>query len=131
MIRPFVMAAFLSGAGIVSSSSPNSLGSSALQERCSQEHREWVGQALQEMGTIKPETTRKELLEVFETEGGLSTGLRRTFVSQDCPYFKVDVEFKAVGRPSRDEEGRVTLIEDDRDLIVQISRPYLQFSIMD
>jgi hypothetical protein len=49
--------------------------------------------------------TRKDLLVVFTTEGGLSTGLRRTYVSRDCPYFKVDVEFEAVGRPNRNEEG--------------------------
>jgi hypothetical protein len=83
------------------------------------------------MQTIQPGMTRRDLLEIFTTEGGLSTGLRRTYVSQECPYFKVDVEFEAVGRPSRDEEGRVTLVEDDRDVIVKISKPYLQFSIMD
>jgi hypothetical protein len=27
--------------------------------------------------------------------------------------------------------GRVTLYEDDNDLILKISKPYLQFSIMD
>ena len=48
------------------------------------------------MQTIEPGMTRKELLEVFETEGGLSTGLQRTFVSQDCRYCKVDVEFKVL-----------------------------------
>jgi hypothetical protein len=98
---------------------------------CPQGHRAWVAQALQKMQTIQPGMTRKDLLEVFTTEGGLSTGLRRTYVSQECPYFKVDVEFEAVGRPSRDEEGRVTLVEDNRDVIAKISRPYLQFSTTD
>jgi hypothetical protein len=60
-----------------------------------------------------------------------STGLQRTFVSRDCPCFKVDVEFQAVGRPDRDGNGRVRLVEDGKDLILKISRPYLQFSIMD
>jgi hypothetical protein len=130
MIRPFLKVVLLSGAAIASSF-PNSVTRPARQELCSQEHREWVGQTLQKMQIIKAGMTRKELLEVFMIEGGLSTGLRRTFVSQDCPYFKVDVEFGAVGRPSRDNEGRVTLVEDDRDVILQISRPYIQFSIMD
>ena len=70
-------------------------------------------------------------LKVFTTEGGLSTGLQRTFVSRDCPYFKVDVEFKAVGRSNRDDGGRVTLVEGNQDTIVKISRPYLQFNIQD
>lgn len=56
--------------------------------------------------------TRADLLKVFTTEGGISTGLHRTYVSRDCPFFKVDVDFRAVGRPDRDGEGRVTLIED-------------------
>jgi hypothetical protein len=81
------------------------------------------------MQTIKPGMTRRYLLEVFTTEGGLSTGLQRTFVNRDCPYFKVDVEFEAVGRPNRDADGRVTLVEGSQDVIVNISRPYLEFSV--
>ena len=50
---------------------------------------------------------------------------------RDCPYIKVDVEFEAVGRPARDRDGRVTLEEDRRDIITKISRPYLDWSIMD
>jgi hypothetical protein len=91
----------------------------------------WVADALKKMETIKPGMTRAKLLEVFTTEGGTSTALQRTFVSQDCPYFKVDVTFEAVGRPSHYPEGRVTLEEDGRDVVLKISRPYLQFSIVD
>jgi hypothetical protein len=94
-------------------------------------HVAWVIEVLKRMLTIKPGMTREALLKAFTTEGGLSTGLHRTFVSRDCPYFKVDIEFKAVGRPDRDDQARVTLTEDPRDLIVTISRPYLEFSIMD
>jgi len=113
-------------------------GATALQanptggtSQCSQSHVDWVTKVLERMQTIKPGSTRKALLAVFTTEGGLSTGLRRTFVSQDCPYFKVDVEFKAVGRPDRDENGRVTLVEANEDIILKVSTPYLQFSVMD
>ena len=97
----------------------------------SQTHLAWVGEVLKRMQTIRPGMTRKALLTVFTTEGGLSTGLRRTFVSRDCSYFKVDVEFQAVGRPNRDGSGRVTLVEGDNDIITNISMPYLQFSVMD
>jgi hypothetical protein len=75
--------------------------------------------------------TRKTLLTVLTTEGGLSTGLRRTFVSRDCPFFKVDVEFQAVGRPDRDVNGRVTLVEGEEDVVLKVSTPYLQFSHFD
>jgi hypothetical protein len=101
------------------------------QPEISQDHVTWVAQALKRIQTIKPGMTREALLKVFTTEGGISTGLQRTFVSRDCPYFKVDVEFRAVGRPDRDRDGRVTLVEGGQDIIVKISRPYLQFSILD
>jgi hypothetical protein len=83
------------------------------------------------MQTIKPGMTRTDLLKVFTTEGGTFTGLQRTFVSRDCPYFKVAVEFEAVGRPSHDADGRVTLVEGSEDKIITISQPYLQFSVVD
>jgi hypothetical protein len=105
--------------------------SSAKQEQCSQDHQAWVVHALQKMETVRAGMTRAELLKTFTTEGGLSTGLNRRFVSRDFPYFKVDVEFRAVGRSDRDSDGRVTLLEDSRDIIVKISQPYLQFSIAD
>jgi hypothetical protein len=108
-------------------------GATALQ---AQEHDHvtrvtWVANVLKRMETVKSGMTRETLLTVFTTEGGLSTGLQRTYVSQECPYFKVDVEFDAVARPNRDGDGRVTLIEDPRDIILKISRPYLQFSVLD
>jgi hypothetical protein len=96
-----------------------------------EDHVAWVAQALKRMQTIKPGMTRQTLLTVFTAEGGLSTGLQRTFVSRDCPYFKVDVEFQAAGRPNRDGNGRVTFGEDGQDIILKISRPYLQFAIAD
>jgi hypothetical protein len=91
----------------------------------------WVAEVLTRIQTIKPGMTRKALLTVFTTEGGLSTDLKRTFVSQGCPYFKVDVEFKSVGRPDRDANGRATFIEGEEDLILSVSRPYLEFGIYD
>jgi len=106
-------------------------GSTGDVGQCSQSHVDWVAEVLKRMQTIKPGITRKALLTVFRTEGGLSTGLRRTFVSRDCPYFKVDVEFQPVGRSNRDGNGRVTLVEGSQDVILKISRPYLQFSSVD
>jgi hypothetical protein len=101
------------------------------QEPCAPSHIDWVAGVFERMATIKPGMTRKTLHNVFGTEGGLSTGLQRTYVSRDCLYFKVDVEFQAVGRPSKDEDGRVTLVEGDDDIIVKISPPYLGLSIND
>ena len=97
------------------------------QQTTRDDHIAWAGEALKRMETIKPGMTRNELLVVFTTEGGISTPLHRTFVSRDCPYFKVDVEFEAV--PPQGQGGR--LVEGSQDRIAKISRPYLQFTIFD
>ncbi len=101
------------------------------QPQPAHDYVDWVREVLQRMQTIVPGMTREMLYQVFTTEGGLSTGLQRTFVSRDCPYFKVDVQFQPIGRSDRDGNGRVTLVEDNRDIVLKISTPYLQFSIMD
>jgi hypothetical protein len=85
-----------------------------------QEHTKWIAGALQSMQTIKVSMTRADLLKVFTTEGGLSTSSWRTYVYRQCPYIKVDVKFEA---PSREELPT--------DKIVEISRPYLNWTIAD
>jgi len=116
---------------MVSSSASVRAALSVNQTSTRQDHIAWVAEALKRMQSVTTGMTRDDLLQIFTTEGGISNGLRRTFVSRDCPYFKVDVEFKAVGRPERDSESRVTLVEGNQDTIVRISRPYLQFSVVD
>ena len=91
----------------------------------------WVQQVLIRMQTVKVGMTRIELLKLFTTEGGVWTPLQRTYVSRDCPYFKVDVRFRAFGQPGTDSEGRMIAIEDARDQIVQMSRFYVAFGVMD
>lgn len=95
------------------------------------DHVEWVGKLMEKMEAVKVGDTRKSLLSVFKTEGGLSTALEHTYVSQDCPLFKVDVKFHAIGRPERDSDGRVTLVESDDDIITALSRPYLAYPVND
>jgi len=129
MIRQLLVLSLFSIIAISASSS--ALKHPPTQEPCAQDHQAWVTDALIKMQTIKPGMTRGELLKVFTTEGGTSTGLRRTFVSRNRPYFKVEVTFDAVGRPSHDSGGRDTLAEDSRDIIATVSRPYLQFGIVD
>lgn len=110
---------------------PANRAQQTLEDQASQEHIAWVTQALDRMLTVKTGMTRRDLLEVFTTEGGLSTRLRRTYVYRECPLFKVDVEFTPVGRPARDSDGRVTLVESERDVIKSISRPYLGRPVVD
>ena len=106
---------------------------SALALRSSQESQEqtkWIAKSLKEIEKVKVGMSRADLLKVFTTEGGLSTGLNRTYVYRECPYIKVDVEFEPVGRPAGDAEGRVTLIEADADVIKKISKPYLEWNVL-
>ena len=100
----------------------------AQSSQRTQEQTEWAANTLKEIQKIKVGMTRADLLKVFTTEGGLSTPFNRTYVYKECPYLKVDVEFEPVGR--RDAEGRVTR-ETNEDVIKKISRPYLEWSVVD
>lgn len=124
---PLTRAALLRSSLLAAAGVPVAFAQTALPA----DHIGWVEASLKRIQSIQPGMTRAQLLEVFTTEGGLSTGVRRTYVSRDCLYFKVDVQFRPVGRSARDIEGRITVEEDERDVIIEISRPYLQFSIRD
>jgi hypothetical protein len=84
-----------------------------------QERTKWIVKILYRTEKIKPDMQRKDLLKLFTTEGGLSTPCRRTYVLIECPYIKVDVQFKAGSR------------ESNEDLIESISKPYLAWGVMD
>lgn len=99
-------------------------------EDCSTSHNVWVEDALKRMLTIEPGMTRKQLRTVFTTEGGISTRTWRIYVSRDCPFFEVNVEFEPIG-VSGDDGSPAGLGESDDDPISMISGPYLQLSIMD
>lgn len=88
------------------------------------EHAQWVSSVMAWIATIKPGMTRRELQQVFTTEGGLSTRTRRTYVLSQCRTIKVDVEFSAASKES-------DMQEMPEDKIVKISRPYLEYSIFD
>jgi hypothetical protein len=86
------------------------------------DHTVWISECLKHVQSIRPGATRGELLEVLRTEGGESTRFWRTYVYKECPYIKVDVEFKAAG------EGT---LENERDVIMKVSKPFLEWSILD
>jgi hypothetical protein len=85
----------------------------------------WIAKVLRQIGKIKPGMCRKDLLAIFKTEGGVSFRTQRTYVSVECPYIKVDVQFRAAGN------GHSGPNEDPDDVIKSISRPYLAWSVMD
>ncbi len=77
------------------------------------------------MQAVKVGMTRADLLKVFEEEGGISTRTQQTYVYRECPYFKVDVRFEPVG----ELHGKEFVSSGDK--IVNISRPYLAWSVAD
>jgi hypothetical protein len=85
------------------------------------EHTAWIAGVMNATQTITVGMSRSDLMKVFTTEGGLSTTSQRTYVYRRCPYIKVDVKFA----PSSREKELPT------DKIVEISRPYLAWSVMD
>jgi hypothetical protein len=106
-------------------------GVGAQPVQLDQDATRWVGDAMLEIETVKVGMTRDQLFALFATEGGVFSGLRSTYVYRRCPLIKIDVEFEAVGRPSRDAEGRVTMVESDQDIIIKISQPYLARQVID
>lgn len=98
---------------------PSRAGSEADKDLTKQ-----ISEILADCKKITPETTRAELLKVFTTEGGLSTAKHRTFVHRRCPYIKVDVDFTL-------SDPKQTVLERPADIVSKISKPYLEWSIID
>lgn len=87
-------------------------------------HTEWVEGVLKDIQTVKVGMTRGQMLKIFDEEGGLSTRIWRTYVYRDCPYIKVDFEFEPRGNPKSHSEFPA-------DVIIKISKPYLEYEIVD
>lgn len=85
----------------------------------------WISKVLRQIGKFKPGMQRKDLYEVFTTEGGLSTRTQRTYVYSECRYIKVTVHFKV----SKNES--IEIQDDPDDIIESISQPYLQWGVYD
>ena len=94
------------------------------ESRGTDEHTEWIAKSLKEIESVRVGMTRVDLLKVFNEEGGLSTRTQRRYVYRDCPYIKVDVEFEPVGELDQASES-------PNDRIIKISKPFLEWSIID
>jgi hypothetical protein len=88
-----------------------------------EEHAKWIASVIRTIGAIKPGTTREEMKKILQEEGGISTRTHRTYVYKQCPLIKVTVIFAAADADPSTEKPQ--------DRVVSISRPYLEYSIMD
>jgi hypothetical protein len=89
-----------------------------------------MGQILKDVSSIQAGMTRAELLRVFTTEGGLSTRDEQQFVYRRCPYIKVIVNFHKPDDADVDWGGAPEE-EWAGDVILSISKPYLEYSAAD
>ncbi len=83
-----------------------------------------ISEVLKDVGELKAGMTRADLMKIFDTEGGISSPTRRTFVHRRCPFIKVDVQFTLAEKVDLPEER-------PSDKISEISKPYLAWSVMD
>ena len=100
-------------------------GEGAQPPQSPESHSDWVLKNMKRMESVKVGMTRGDLLKVFREEAGISSRQRRTYVYRACPYFKVDVEFQAIGVL---EDG---VPESEDDQIVELSKPYLDYRVAD
>jgi hypothetical protein len=84
-----------------------------------------ISAILTECQKIKPGMTRAELLKIFTTQGGIFTAVHRSFVYRGCPYIKVDVDFTVSDPKQKGIEERPI------DIINKVSKPYLEWSLID
>ena len=98
---------------------------SSEQTVSSDTHLRWVESALKDMESVSAGMTREQLQRVFTTEGGISNPSERRYVYKGCPLFKVQVEFQT----RKSSEGRP--LESPDDVIIKISKPFLERTIVD
>jgi len=76
---------------------------------------QWLSTSLAGIQAIKVGMTRKDLLTLFQEDGGLQFMKGERYVYKRCPLIKVDVTFVA------DSEA-----DHSKDKIKSISKPYLE-----
>lgn len=92
--------------------------------QATQEREKWIARLLRQVDKLHPGMKRSDLSPLFTTEGGLSTRSERTYVYANCAYVKIRVTFKPV--PDNN-----AMDESPDDIIESISKPFLEFSVMD
>ena len=104
---------------------PSISPATATSRQEAQRHWYWVQQSLERMKTIKVGMTREQLMTVFTYPDGAHVVPPEYFEYRECPWFQVEVEFKAVSKPVRDSDGQMRVHNDPKDIIIKISRPYV------
>ncbi|MGI8670249.1 MAG: hypothetical protein ACR2J3_10460 [Aridibacter sp.] len=86
---------------------------------------QFIEESLKEISKIKTGMTRKDLLENFNEDGGISAIRQGRFVYKKCSYIKIDITFEL----AKDKQNKLTRTIDDE--ILNISKPYLEHPYYD
>jgi hypothetical protein len=85
---------------------------------------QFVNDVLQQVQTLHPGMARSALKAFFDQDGGLHTFGEARYDYRLCHSIKIDVKFRSAVSGQRPEER-------DDDVIVSVSRPYLEIPFMD
>jgi hypothetical protein len=88
-------------------------------------HTAWISTVMKRLQTIKPGQTRADLLKICTTEGGFYSTMHHPYVYRGCPYIKVMVRFRSAAKTGETQSQQPT------DTITEISKPYLEWTILD
>jgi len=84
----------------------------------------WLESVTRECLKIKPGNTRAELLQVFEPAGGISGIMRDVYYwHRESPYLQLTVHY----REQDADTNEAFPVEDDNDVIIEMSPPYLAY----
>lgn len=86
---------------------------------------QYVTDALSEIGKIKVGMKRKDLVKIFQNDGGISAINPQRFVYEKCNFIKIEVKFKSVDKSDKFPIG------SPEDEITEISKPYLEHPFSD
>lgn len=87
-----------------------------------EEHTHWIEQVMQSIATIKPGMTRRQMLRLLASEGGLYSRREGRYVYKQCPLIKVTVKFEPIDQGMDFSPG---------DKIIEVSKPFLEPTIAD
>jgi hypothetical protein len=78
----------------------------------------------------KPNKTRNDLKKSFQLNGGSYHRFECTYLYRECPFIKIDVKFKIDDVKGEDQFSKDWKLSDS-DIIVEISKPFLEWPTID
>ena len=85
-----------------------------------------VEDAIDDSRHVKPGISRRELEKDWRVDGGLSVREEANYDYRKCLDIKIHVNFKPV--PSQQRAGEEP---DQNDIVIKVSRPYLEYAFAD